>query len=144
MKRPVALLAVDDLWSSWKTWLRARPVLARVIDGFTVRPWLIDIGCGLCSLWWGLWVGLHHQEVAMSPGFSEFRPVVPQLSAAVFLLGALQILIAIVKNRTHRTLIAMVSVVIWSGLAIGVRSAAGQGAYTGHALLNILIIVRAF
>ncbi len=137
--------------SSWRLktdrlgpWLRRHPLLDRIVVGFTIRPWLIDIGCGMCSVWWGFWVLLHHGEVAMSRGFVMFRPIIGELSSFVLILGVLQVIIAIMKNRTRRTLIAMVSVVLWSGLAIGVQSAAGQGAYTGHALLNALIILRAY
>lgn len=120
------------------------PMVRRVLAGFVIRPWLIDIGCGVAAMQWGLWVGLHNESVAMSRSFVRFNPVLRELACLVFLAGALQFWFALLKMPRSRQGIALIKVTLWVGIASGISIASGQAAYAGYALLDMLILVRAY
>lgn len=123
--------------------MRASPTCRRIYTSLTVRPWVSDIGLGIVTMWWGFWVGLHHEQVAMAAGFAVFRPILPWLAGFIFILGALQIWFALVKDIRGRQIVSLIGMSVWGGITSGLTVASGQAAYSGYVVFNALILLRA-
>ena len=119
-------------------------VRTRVYQSLSVRPWSVDIGCGLAALGWGIWVGIHNEQVAIHGGFNLFKPIIQQLSVISGVLGAAQLVVSLLKLHQARQLFALVGVILWGGIAMGLTAYSGQAAYTGYMLFDLLILTRRF
>ncbi len=119
-------------------------MVARVKASLFIRPWLTDIGCGISALFWGLWVGSHHEQVALHGGFSLFAPIIRELAIIAFLLGVAQLTAALLKLNKTRQAVALFGAILWGGIAMGLTAYSGQAAYAGYTLFNILILTRMF
>lgn len=126
---------IDQFWAI---------IAMRVRLSLTVRPWLTDIGCGISTIFWGLWVGIHHEQVALHSGFDLFEPILREMSIFAFVLGILQLTAALLKMGRTRQLVALIAAIMWSGIAMGLNSYSGQAAYAGYTFLNFLILTRRF
>lgn len=119
-------------------------IYARVRASLLVSPWLTDIGCGASTAFWGFWVGIHHEQVALNSGFDLFTPILRELSVFAFMLGILQLTVALLKLSRTRQIVALIAAIMWGGIAMGLSSYSGEAVYGGYTFLNFLIFTRRF
>ena len=142
------LAAVDRRVDAVRRYVLSVPmlhnVLTRLALSLGIRPWLIDIACGLELIMWGVSVVLHPHCFQRSHALNLFAPIRLPLGAMVLLVGALQLWAALLKLVRIRQAAAFLGLMLMAGLASEMQVAMGVAVYAGWALAEAMIVVRIY
>lgn len=140
----IAARKVSDRWLNDRIQFWMSVLWYRIWLSIKVRPWVADVGCSICAISWGFWIGYHHELVYLSKSLGVFSSLIDELSIISITIGVLQLCGALLKLNLVRQFSALGFIFLWGGISYGISTYSGQAAYAGYAFLNMLILIRFF